>query len=391
MELKTLVQGKDELDAGKAVEYIEGCEGARLVLIYSSLKNEFINLDYVEKLIENLKTDFIGARVAASVTNQGYNENAISYAILCGDIEHRIYHTKTDYENPHKTAEKIIPELKGYTNCLAYSANYIKENIHVDNIFQQVQKQHPNLQINGGITAPPPIVFDKNGIYEDSIILAALKNKKTDFYIDCGFKLREDSEKYTITKADEKGIKEINHKPAIAEYSRMTHTQPYMMKTVFNISSRLDWAKMTGALSKSNPILQEAIQNIYTNILGKESKTGIVNMMFSQPGENTLIPNNIIPEGSQVKWTATTPQKQLAVYDRFTEKHLKARGVIADDCCIRAFWFNHQLDKMAEKLMKLEYPYIFNHMNSELGTKTPYTHQKENILHGGTLKALVFK
>ena len=155
MDMYLLVQKRDELDSAKAVRFIDGCPKAKVALVHASLKDEIALLDFFQYLVDNLKTQFAGMRVSGSATPQGYVEDAIAIAVLCGDFEAQTFHEKIEFQNPEKTAEKLTPKLEGCDLCLVQSANHYKQNVMIDGILRRIQNNHPRLQIIGGASSPP--------------------------------------------------------------------------------------------------------------------------------------------------------------------------------------------------------------------------------------------
>jgi hypothetical protein len=102
MDMRLLVQKRGELNASKAVEFIDGCREGKVALVHASLKDEVSLLDFFQYLVDNLKTPFAGVRVSGSATPEGYVEDAVAIAVLCGDFEAKIFHEKIDYKDLEK-------------------------------------------------------------------------------------------------------------------------------------------------------------------------------------------------------------------------------------------------------------------------------------------------
>ena len=91
MELKTLVQGKDELDADEVNEFLDSCDKAKLVLVHCSVRDDKISEKHFKKLIKELKIPFLGVRVDGTATQQGFYQDAFAYAVLCGDFQVKVH------------------------------------------------------------------------------------------------------------------------------------------------------------------------------------------------------------------------------------------------------------------------------------------------------------
>ena len=397
MDMKLIVQKKYKLNAKRAVKFVEKYKKAKLAIVCSSVKDDAVSLNLFEQLVKNLKIPFVGTRVSGTITpKEGYSEDAVAIAVLCGDFDVRVFHESIDFEDQEKTINKIIPRLKGYDLCLTYSANYYKKNIFIDAILRRVQYKFPDLQIWGMDSAPPPIVVTNDGIYENTMVFAVINGLDFSFDLDSGFRFdeNEDSE-FVITRSDEYYIYEINGRNAIEEYSKIQHMQPYFINMLQNLSSRPDVVKLFKILSRLNEVLYEGIMKISMRPLGTDLNERAAEILFAleldEKNKKYILTQSYKPRGSVLRRLSTSPESQLAVYDRLYKRFSKEKAMLISSCAMRPFWFNFDFETLEKKLRRFKYPYLISHVFGEFGTYLPYGGMEQNVVHGGTVKALVFR
>ena len=132
MEMKILVQGRGKLDAKEVAEFIESCPEAKVALVHTSLRDEVALMDFFKYLTKNQKTPFVGIRVSGFATQEGYCEDGVAVAVLCGDFEAEVVTEKINYDDLEETADKITNQLEDKDLFLAYGANYYKQNTYLD-------------------------------------------------------------------------------------------------------------------------------------------------------------------------------------------------------------------------------------------------------------------
>ncbi len=398
MELKTLVQGKDELDVDEVNEFIESCSDTRLVLVHCSVRDEKTSERYFKELINEVDTPFLGVKVDGTATQEGFVQDAFVYGVLSGDFEVEVFTEEINYDNLDETAENIAGRLQGWELCITYSANYLTDCMKLDYILRRVQEKNPKTQIAGGVSAPKPIVTTKQGISEEAIVYALIKGIETEFYMDSGFQLDENSDlEFQITKADELHIYEINNKPAVDEYCRIQHIRPYMLNKIMALTKKQNAMDMLKKILDINEVLYEACLRTGTLLLGAETRDKLVEPLFVfEVNKNNTQKSHIIiqtykPKGTILKRGNTTKNKQLKVYDRLRKKHKKPKALIINSCVIRELWMNFDFKALEEKTKKILCPFMTSFLYGEYGTQIPYKRRETNLLNGGTIKALVFK
>jgi len=397
MDMKLIVQKKDKPDAEKAIKFIEKYKKAKLAIVHSSIKDEVVSLDYFDHLVKNLKTPFIGTRVSGTVTpKEGYCEDAVAIAVLCGNFDVKVFHEPIDFKDPEKTANEIIPRLEGSELCLVYSANYYKQNVFIDAILRRVQYKFPDLQIWGMVSAPPPIVVTNEGIHGNTMVFAAINGPDFYFDLDSGFKFDENEDtEFVVTRADEYYIYEIEGKNAVEEYSKIQHMQPYFINMLHNLSSRPDVVKLFKILSKLNEVLYEGIMQMLMKPLGTDLNGGVAEILFAlgldEKNKRHMLTQSYKTKGSVLRHLSTSPKNQLAVYDRLYKRFPKEKAMLVSSCGMRPFWFNFDFEALEKKLSKFKYPFLISHVFGGFGTDLPYKGLEQNVVHGGTVKALIFR
>ncbi len=396
MDMCVIVQRGRELDAGKVMEFIERKRKAKLAIVHSSLKDEVATLDFFEQLVRNLKVPFVGMRVSGTVTpKEGYCEDAVAIAILYGDFDVKVFHESIDSGDPEKTANKIIPQLEGWNLCLVYSANYFKETVKVDSILRRVQAAHPDLQMLGGVSAPPPIIATNEKVHKNSMVLVAVNGLGFEFGIDSGFKFDETmGDKFVITRADEHHIYEINGKNAVEEYSKIQHMRPYFINMLANLFPRPDAARVMKLVSKLNKVIYEGVLGMCIHVLGAKLDGNVAEILFAMEldeKKNCMVVQSYKPKGTVLRRLATSPEEQLLVYERLYQRFPNAEAMIINSCHCRLFWFDFDFEALEKKLRRVKYPFMVSYVYGGFGAYLPYKGPEQNVVHGGVVKALVFK
>ncbi len=396
MEMQVLVQKRDELDAKKAIEFIENCKNSKLAIIHSSLKDEIISLDFFDTLVRELKTPFVGMRVGGTVTNQGYSEDSVAIAVLCGDFDVEVFHESINYEKLEETAEDIINISDKADLCLVYSASPIKKNVFLDAILRRIQKTYPKLQMFGGVSFPPPIVITNEGIYNDRIICALIKGIKCFFDLYTGFKVDSTKdEEFIVTKSDEFYIYEINGKPASEEYSKIQHMRPYFFNALSNLLIRPDPPRLLRSMSRISSVMYDAISKATTRFVGakvnEKLTEALIVLEIGDGGNNYILPPFYVPEGMVLRWVTIPKDYQLEAYDSLYGQFSDATPILMTECAFRPLWFGFDFDALEDKLKKFKCPFMISYTFGEFGTYLPYKGPEQKLVHGGSVKALIFK
>jgi hypothetical protein len=391
MDMRLLVQKRDELDASAAIKFIDGCKDAKLALIHASLKDEVALLDFFQNLVENLKTPFAGMRVSGSATPEGYFEDAVVIAVLCGDFEVNVFHEKINLQEPRETVEKITPKLKDVSLCLAYAAITCQQNVYVDFILRRIQSMYPKMQIFGGASSPPALVASKDGIYGDHLLCVTLNAVETQFEMNSGFRFTEDKQEFTITKSDEFYVYEIDGKNVVEEYSKIQHIRPYFQNMVMKyLLSRSDISYISKALFKASTILREGGANLSIQLLGLPEKGKVVPFIALELGDgkrNYLLPPFYVREGTKLKRVRAFKDVQLDAYEKLSS----GNGMLMMSCATTQVWLEFDYNALVERLKKFSHPVLLSFTFGEFGATLPYRGLEQNVVHGGVVKALAFK
>ena len=381
METKIFTQTKGKTDAKKAAEYIDEQSNAKLAIIYSSIRNDEKTKEYFKYLADNLKTPFLALRVGGTYTlEDGYCEEAVSIVVFCGELDVTVFDEKIDFKNPQKTAENITPNLKDKNLAFIYSATYAKQLSVMDYILRIAQEKHPKTQILGGGSAPKPIVATKNGVFEDSIVLAAVNGLEYNFNIDTGFTFDETKkERYVVTKSDDFYVYEINNRNAIEEYSKLLHIRPYFFNK-FSILLSKPSPGVIGSLARTNPVLYEAIMKTTVEIYGTkrldEELIRPFGLIEIDEENDRLVFENKKPENTELRRLIISKQNQLGVYDKLVKQYHNTSFLLLTACIFTPFWFGFDFEEVGRRLAKLKQPFLLYFVFGEFGAKLPY---KEDI------------
>jgi len=394
--MQLLVQKKDKLDAEKAIKFIEKCKNAKLAIVHSSARDEVVFLNFFQSLVEKLKTPFAGMRVSGTATPEGYVEDAVAIAVLCGDFDVKVFHEKINFNEPSETVKEITPKLKGWKLCLIHSANTYKQNVIMDFILRRVQSTYPDLQIWGGLSSPPPLVATNDGIHSDCVLCTTLNGLETDFDVDTGFKFSGASEEFTITKCDEFHVLEINGKNVVEEYSKIQHMRPYFLNMLMKyLLTKSDLAKIAKSLFKASAIIRESGLRVGMKLLGTIIEEGVIEpfiaLELGDEKESYLLTQSYKPEDTILKRTKTSKEDQLAVYDNLYKKFSKPNSMLMVSCAATQYWIDFDYKALEEKLEKFKCPFLLSYVFGEFGATLPYKGMEQNVVHGGTVKALAFR
>jgi len=278
---------------------------------------------------------------------------------------------------------------------LVYSANYYNQNVLLDAILRRVQSACPKLQLFGGVSAPLPLMATKDGILEDSITCVSINGVDFDFEIDSGFKFDESrDDEFIITKADEYHIYEINGKDAVGEYSKIQCMRPYFINMLTTLLPRPNTARLMRLVSKLNRVLYEGVLGMCTDTIGSNLDGKVAEFLFAMEldeKKNRMIVQSYKPKGTVLKRIVTSPKEQLAVYDRLYDKFPEAKAMIISSCHCRLFWFDFDFEALEKKLKRFKCPFMVSYVYGGFGTSIPLKGIEQNVVHVGTIKALIFK
>jgi hypothetical protein len=347
-------------------------------------------------MVDKLKTPFVGTRVSASATQEGYFEDAMVIGVVCGDFDVNVFHEKINFENPEETANRMISTLGDPNLCFIHTASHYKQNVIMDGILRRIQTSRPHMQIIGGASSPPAIIAVKDGVYSDYIIVAALKGEDTDFKILTACKIDEASkEEFTITKADEYHIYEINGRDAVEEYSKIQHIRPYFLNMITNyVLNRADILKVVKALGKASGTIYDGLLSLGINLIGAKNRDGVVEpallLELNESGRRYALIQHYMPEGTVLRRVKHSSEEGKKAFDALAEysKDKKAMYVIV---CAAIFWVYIDFKDLKKRLQKIQSTYMLSFVFGEYGATLPYNGPEQNVVNGATIKALAFK
>lgn len=395
VELKILVQWKEELDVGRVVDFVSSFESPRLVLVYSSVRDDVVSSEFFGSLVRGLDVPFVGVRVSGVVTNGGYVEDSVVVGVLCGGFGVKVFRERIDYGGLEGTADRIISRMGKDSLCLIYSANYYNQNVSLDAILRRVQSACPGVQFFGGVSAPPPVVVTDEGVFEDSVVFVSLDGLDFGFSVDSGFRFEGGGgNEFVITKSDEHCIYEINRRNAVEEYSKIQCIRPYFIDMLARTLPRYDVASFMRMISQLNRVLYEGVLKVCIHALGCDLDGTVAEFVFAMKVDeknSRLVVQSYKPAGTVLKRITTSPKEQLEVYDRLYSKFPEAKAMLISACNCSIFWLDFDFESLEEKLKKVKYPFILSYFYGGYGTNIPYTGIEKNVVHVGTTKALGFK
>jgi len=162
-------------------------------------------------------------------------------------------------------------------------------------------------------------------------------------------------------------------------YSGLHYAKPYMLEMVLNIVTRPNVSKMYKRLSDVNRTLAAGIFKTIVHLLGFEHPNGVIEAFgFSHITENEIYPLCPVPEGTILKWTDSSPESHLAVYNRLRERLTKPKAVLVSSCLLRPYWINFEYEKVKEKMNELGVPYLIIYLAGEIGV---HPNEKTDIIH----------
>ena len=395
VSLKVLVQRKNELDVDKINEFIKGIPDAKVVLIYSSVSDERLSKSFFRSLAGGLSIPFVATRVSGTVTNEAYVEDSVVAAVLCGGFDVRVFCERIIYDEPGRTAEGFASRLGGWELCLIYSANYYDRNVLLDAVLRGVQGAHPRLQFFGGVSAPPPIVATKDGVFEDHVACVSINGAGYNFEIDSGFRFdRDRDDESVITKSDEHYIYEVDGRSAVDWYSGVQCMRPYFINMLASMLPRPNTSKLMKRLSGLNEALYRGVLAVCVHTVGCDLGKGVVEFLFTMDVDekkNRMVVQSYKSEGTVLKRIMTSKEDQLAVYGRLHGKFPKAKAVIINSCHCSVFWLDFNFKTLSEEMRKFNCPVVLSFVYGGLGATMPYGGTDKNVLHVGTIKALGFR
>ncbi len=395
VELDILVQGSDEVNVEEVKEFIEFCDNAKLVLVHSSLKEDVVNLGFFQEFIEEIKTPLLGVGVSGSYTPQsGYVEDAVAFGVLSGDFEAEVFQERINYDDIEETAGKIKPKLKGGNTTIVHSSNSYYHLNYVDMILRRLQNEYPKLQIIGGNSAPEPFITTKKGVFEDHIGFAILKNVDNRFFLDSGGRFQKDTWEFEVTRSDERHIYELNRENAVTEYCKLQHFRPYFVNMLTRMVLRRDLAKILKKLSETNKDMYEVVMKATIKTLGARLKKEATEPLFPlnlDEEKSSFLNQNYKPRGTKLNPVTNEYDDTIQVYENLAKEHPGRRNMLVFECGYRPFWLNFDYQAVEKEYEKLDCNYLASYYWGEYGNYIPTPKENQNIVHAGTIKALIFK
>lgn len=390
--LKVLIQRHGEVDVEGVVDFISSLDSPRLVLLFSSIEDEFVNLDFFQAAMGKIKLPFLGVRVIDCASKEGYSEDLLLVVVLCGDCKARVLSTEIDCSNPDITANQINSAIGAEELMITYSANVAKNNAWVNYILKTVQKKNPALQIFGGVCGNPPFIATADGVFNNRLGYVLIDGLKFDFEVDSGFKFLNDGSKHVVTKSDEYYIRELDGVTAPEKYCRIQHVQPYFLNMFSNLFVKPKCGKLMRALSKTSTTMYEGVMKMGVKLLGSEICANVVEILSCMElGKDYILSQNNRRVGTVLQRVTTSPEDQLNTYDRLKNKAKNPKAIIVSSCFMCACCFDFKFDRLKEKLGQFNCPIVVIYGWGEIGAPLPPKKSDGNLLHGGVIKSLIIK
>ncbi len=378
-ELKVLVLPKSKAKIKNVNDYVSNLENPQIMLVFSSLHDEIISANFFSSLIEESSLPFMGVRSSGVISSEGFSEDSVAVAVLCGDISYKLVVEKLDYDNIQETTQAVLRRLSGGDACIVLSASNIRKCLKVNDVLRETHHAFPKMVLWGGASVSPHVVVTREGIFEDTIAFLEINGVTADFHMGAGFTFKEGSKEYKITRCDSNHVYEIDGEKAPEEYSRLQHMRPYMLNTISNIVTRHDVTKTYEKLSHVNKNMSESILRTIAKFLGVKHPNGVIEAWsINYIDDDFLQPSVYLPEGTPLKWVESTPHSQQAVYDLVVERFQASKGVLVSSCLLRQFYINFEYDKVWEKIAQLSRPFLIIYLAGEIGA---YPGEETDAIH----------
>lgn len=390
MELKTLFLGKGELDVSRINEFISSMTSARVVLFFSSIKEEDASSAFFDSCSRNLDLPFLGVGTVGTITRDGYKGEGVVVGVLSGEFNAEVFSIEVDYDGPYKTAKTVSEKLGSTESCMVFHSCPITHCLFVNEALAKIHEEYPQLILWGGMSAGEYGIATKEGRFSNHLGFITFSGVEVDFSMGTGFTLDEQGPTYTVGKRDIQRIYGIEGQNASQRYCQIQHMQSWMINRFLGLVSRNDVIGLMKMMSSLNKTLYEGFMRAFVKLLGFKLEDGTVTpMAVSYVGEDCIHPIIYVREGTKLYMTKSKAQDQLDVYDKL-KKELGGDGpVLVSSCMMRQFYINFEFDKVKEKMDGFGKPYIVAYFPGEIGV---YPGMKsKNIYHNCTVQAIGFK
>jgi hypothetical protein len=387
-ELKILVQKENQLNPEKAIQFINKQKNAKLIIIHSSLNNDKKLENYIKHLNKNTKVPLIGLKVSGTYTKGEYYENAIVIGVLCGNMGVAVYHEKIDYEGIGQNAENIKQNIKENSRLLIYAGLYLTYGELVGKVLHQVHLKYPTLRSFGAFATPEPAVLTNRGLFRGEIVYAVIDDIEYEFSLESGAEFKKDSEEYTVTKADDYRIYEVDGESSIKVYSGITKTRPWFINMYMKQFIKPAPHKVLSLMARTNEKLYEAVKRITIDLLGIKTSTGIVEVfpiLRVDEDKGSLLTFSNISEGTKLRWATFTEKTMIGSYEKIKQKLKHTKAIIGHACVYRTMTYGFKHDEVSRKL-KQKTPYLISYTFGEIDV-LPYERGEDSITHAGVVSA----
>jgi len=387
---KVLVLGKDELSVGRVDDFVSSLESPRLVLLFSSLRDDFFCVSFFEECVRGLGVPFIGTRVFGSFVRDGFVDDGVVVVVFSGDFSVGVFDVRLDFNDLGGVVSSMVPQVEGQDLCVVYSSILARELVYLNTVLEGLSVANPSLQFCGGNSSPSPIVATNKGLFEGHIAYAVFEGLDFDFWWGTGFEFERDSKEYVVSSTDGLYVKELNGKDAVEEFTKIQHLQPYFLNMLSSLVSKMEANKLLETLSNASEVLYRGVIKFCIRGLGWDDGGVIEPFGVLHIDDKGLLTVSKVFEGAVVKRINTSKEMQLALYDELKSRMRKPNALLINSCIFRFMYLEYDKERIHERLKTLGCDFVENYMHGEIGNYTPNSPEK-SLTHGATTNALILK
>ena len=163
---------------------------------------------------------------------------------------------------------------------------------------------------------------------------------------------------------------------------------------VLSLFTKANAAKIAKSLFKASSILMEGGVRVGVTVLGSEIDEKTVEMLAVlelNEDDKYLLAPSYKSKGTILKRTETSKEEQLNLYERIYKKFQNDNALLIISCIATQYWIDFDFKALEEKLEKFKCPFLLSYVFGEFGATLPYKGMEQNVVHGGTVKALIFR
>jgi len=390
MDIKLDYLSLESFDKDNILSFISSLHSPKFVLVFNCLSDSFSCLEAFQECVDGLDVPFLACRCSGCITPVSVVEDGLVFVGVSGDFEVDTFDVGFDFEDLDGVSEAVLEYLGDSGTLMVFSPTRVTDAPKLNYVLDKVHAEKPGVLLWGGVSVDPHIVASNNGVFEDRLVCAYIKDADFSLNMDTGFSLDKSGKPLEVTKSDMFFISEMNGKNAEDEYCSTIHVKPYLINSVTKLVTRFDAPRTFNKMSKLSKTMYEAILKSTVKLYGYTEKNGITESVgITGARDGKIISAINVPQGTKIYPTISDKETHLAALDRIADKHEDSEALLIASCLLRQFYINFDFEEAKRRLDALGKPYVLAYMGGEVGVGA--NEELESIHHNCSIQVLGLK